>query len=298
MNIKKLAVAAAAALTLPAFAAIAPGGQASGVNAPYNGNGELFMVVFDGEAKVSYAFDMGVQMGPGGAATTGFFFDAQKAEGFSRSWAVNDANWTSFLGQVSVSRLQWAVLAFDTLGPLNVGGTRLFTTIRDGDESRMPELVNGQFTNAIGSSQAGTFFAAVNTTGTHGVSGQAPSFAANGSSVNLESDSGNAYFGEGRIGLSNTLNGNATFSNSNAIGTASSFFYLTRSGSDQLASILIDPFNNAAGRGSFNFNATGAGDAYELSYALAPIPEPGTLAMLLAGGAVLAGVARRNRRQD
>ena len=248
------------AALMNATAAIAPGNQASGGNAAYSGNGELFMAVFDDSAKVSYAFDLGVTMND-------FFAIGQTDAGYQKFWPVNDANWTSFLAQVNPANLQWSVLAFDTVGGTGVGQQRMFTTVKQGDECKVIDctritpgaptgystLVNSKFSNGVGSSQAGTFFNAVNTTGTHGVSGQALDYAVNGSSVNADADPGNAYYGNGSAGLSATLNGNAPFNMANAVGMSSWFYYLTRSGTDQNGGAQVDEFDNLGADGYFGF---------------------------------------------
>jgi hypothetical protein len=281
---RALAAALLVATLLPATAAIAPGNQASGTNAFYNGNGELFMVAFDDTAKISYAFDMGVDMNK-------FFADGQQDAGYQRFWSVNDANWTSFVAQVNPANLQWSVLAFDTVGGTGLGQLRMFSTVRQGDECLMIDcsritpgvptgfstLINAKLQNGIGSSQAGTFFNAVNTTGTHGVPGQPLVYSDNGSSVNADSESGNAYYGASSVGLSATLNGNAPFYMANAVGQSSWFYYLTRSGTDQSAEAQVDEFDNLGADGYFGFTyvdpaidpASPYAGQYVLSYTLA-----------------------------
>jgi len=278
MKLKTLVAALVAAAAAPAFATVSPGISQSGANASYSGNGELFLTVFDSVAKTSYTLDLGV--------TQNAFPAASGSTGLAQSWAVNDANFTSFLSQVSVANLGWAVMALDATGGTAVGGVRLFTTLRNGDEGEFVNLTNQLFTNGTGSAQMGTFFSGINTTGTHGVAGVAPNFAVNGSSVNKDSDSGNGYFGEGSVGLSTNLNGNATFSVANAVGTTSNFYYLGRSGSNQLDTVLVDPFAT-----TFQFASTGSG--YVLS--ASPVPEPESVALLLAGLGVVGMMVRRRR---
>jgi hypothetical protein len=280
-KLKTLAAALVTAFAVPAaFAAIAPG---------TTGNGELFLSVFDDAAKLSYTLDLGVTQNT-------FFTGAQLETGSKYSWVVNDAAFQSFLGQVTPANLQWSVLAIDSTGGTAVGAYRLFNTVRAGDESLVSTAVNGKYFNGMGTSQAGTFFNAVNTTGTHGTPGVPLDYAVNGSSVNADSDAGNAYYGNGSVGLSTTLNNNLPFNMANAVGTASSFYYITRSGTDQNAAVAVDQFNNSQKQGSFLLSAapglTGA-SSYSLSYALAPIPEPQTYALMLAGLVIVSSIARR-----
>lgn len=235
-----------ASLLAPALAAIAPGGPQSGANAGFSGNGELFLSVFDAEAKISYTKDLGITLDD-------FFVWGQQDGGNQRFWALDDAQWSSFLPQTDATALRWSVLGFDTTGGTAQGGLRLFTTAKQGDEGKIGSLTNQRLTNGTGSTQAGTFFVAVNSTPTHGVPGASSDFAVNGSSVNADADPGNGYFGSNSVGLSTTLNGNAPFDNSNPVGESSWFYYLTRSGPVQLNTVLVDEFDNLGHDGYWGF---------------------------------------------
>lgn len=235
-----------ASLLAPAAAAIAPGSAQSGANAGFSGNGELFLSVFDSAAKISYTKDLGITLDD-------FFVWGQQDGGNQRFWAVDDAQWTSFLTQTNPVALRWSVLGFDTTGGTAQGGIRLFTTSRQGDEGRIASMTNQRLTNGTGSTQAGTFFVAVNSTPTHGSPGASSDFAANGSSVNADPDPGNGYFGDNSVGLSTTLNGNAPFDSSNRVGESSWFYFLTRSGAVQLNTVVVDEFDNLGHDGYWGF---------------------------------------------
>jgi PEP-CTERM motif len=240
-----LTLVLAAGSSLPATAAIAPGGAQSGANALWSGNGELFVSVFDATAKISYTRDLGVTVND-------FFVWGQQDGGNQRFWTLDDANWNGFLAQVNPAALRWSVLGFDTTGGTISGGVRLFTTARQGDEGKIAGFTNQLFTNGTGAAQAGTFFTAINSTGTHGVAGTAPDFAVHGNSVNADTDPGNGYFGS-TSGLTSTLNGNAPFDSSNAVGNSSWYYYLTRSGAVQTATVLVDEFDNLSHDGYWGF---------------------------------------------
>jgi hypothetical protein len=231
-----------------ASAAIAPGGPQSGANAGYSGNGELFLSVFDAEARLSYTKDLGVTLDD-------FFVWGQQDAGNQRFWAITgaDAQWNTFLPQTNRTALRWSVLGFDTTGGTAQGGVRLFTTARQGDEGKVSTLTNQRFSTGTGSSQAGTFFVAVNSTPTHGAPGAGSDFVVNGSSVNADADPGNGYFGSNSVGLSTTLNGNAPFDSSNPAGDSSWFYFLTRSGSVQLNTVVVDEFDNLSHDGYWGF---------------------------------------------
>jgi hypothetical protein len=294
MKFKHIVLTAGVALGAPAFAAISPGSSQSGASAAYSGNGELFLAVYDAEAKISYAKDLGVTQ-------NAFFVDAQKPEGFTKTWALDDAYWTEFLGKVNVQNLEWTVLASDMTGGTAAGGIRLFTTAKTGEEGLIGTMSNAALTTSLGAAQLGTFFNAVNTTGSHGTVGVPLDFGIDGTSVNADTDPGNAYFGI--PGSGPTLNGNAPFSSGNMVDVASYFFAVTRSGTSQTGKVTVDEFDNDRHEGTFLLSsglmssrlldAAAANGGYSLTYTLAPVPEPQTYALMLLGLGALGFMARR-----
>lgn len=269
------------ALALPSTAAIAPGSS---------GNGELFLNVYDPTAKVSFAYDIGIRM-------TDFFIQGQPDGGTQTFWNVSrsgdadNAIFTKFLSLVSASNLLWSVVAIDSDGSnANIGDIRLFTTVKQGDESKVAATTNTKLSTGIGSTIAGTFFGTVNSTNlvTLGQSTQATSdvasqtdYSINGSSYVVSSDPGSAYYGK-TAGLTPTYNGNTSFSAANAVGASSWFYYLTRSGSAQGGAVIVDEFDNGdglnAGSGhdgywgfaKVNDSSSPYNNSYLLSYTLAP----------------------------
>lgn len=271
MQFKTLAAAAALALAAPAFAAIAPGST---------GNGELFFVAQDATAKVSYTLDLGLRMDTVAACET-------PGNPVCKNYTFNiaaDANWQAFDAAADLSIVTWAVIAMDSTGPLQANTHRLLTTVRTSDTAKIGNLTNQQISNGTGATQGGQFFGSVNATGTHTPQND---FTVNGSSVNFENvGSGLAYFGKAG-GLTPTLNGNAPFNMTNAIGNAEIPLYLlSRSSSSQGSMVSVNRLNQP------NINFSASFDGQNL---VAVVPEPSTYAMMLGGLLALGFLARRRR---
>jgi hypothetical protein len=279
MMIKKIAAAAALLVAAPAFAAIAT-----------QGNGELFLAVFDDVTKVSYIKDLGLYQNDFKS-----LFDGAGAGGTKIFSLAGDANWTTFANASVAANQKWAVVALDNTGGTAIGGVRLFTTSKNtaANLTNMAKWTGQQFTNGTGSTQLQTLFNTVNNTGSHGTIGVALDYTINGSSVNFDADAGNGYFGQ--PGSGEFFNGTATFSNANAVGATSNFYQLSRSSaSNQSAFIAVDLFavKNDAIKTTMKFTTTGAGPVLTVS----AVPEPSSYAMLLAGLAGVGFVARRRKQ--
>lgn len=80
-----------------------------------------------------------------------------------------------------------------------------------------------------------------------------------------------------------------TFSNLNAVGTDSAFYKVSGSSSSAGAFVLLDKFNNAQKQASWAF------DGSSLNYSLAPVPEPESYALMLAGIAAVGLMIKRRR---
>ena len=227
-------------LAAPARAAIADG--------PAN-NGELFLVIQDATAQISYTLDMGVRMND-------FFVLAQQDEGVQRFWGVSptiDLNLQSFLTQTNPANYVWAVMAIDSFGPAQSNNQRLFTTARQGEEGNISRTISTSLRSGIGNTSFANFLNTVNESGTHG--GRPLDFSINGSSVNNISEPGAGYFGEGG-GTGPRLQGGALpFDVTNPLGSSSWFYQIGSTATVGPAS--VDEFDNigagSAGDGYFGF---------------------------------------------
>lgn len=245
----------------------------------YKENGELVFVVSDSAAKISYTLDLGLDM-------TAFLIAAQQETSTQMFFPIADPQWTDFLTQTAGGDYRWTVFGVVPNAGTAPGRNRLFTTVRQGQESLISTMDNSLLTQGNSISTSRVFIDAVNTTGTHGATGQVPNFPVNGSSVNAAAVNKNSFFGEGSYIFSDTLLGKAPFSMSNKVGDSSWFYYLTRSGVAQTEPILVDEFDNLGHDGYWGFTkvADDANSPYKGQYLLSYTLEASGLKASTAAG--------------
>jgi len=257
MKLKKLAAALAlAAAGAPAFAAI-----------DTSNNSELFAVVWD-ETVGSYTMDLGISLNTflANASTAGYGFSAAVGGAFAQYTAAD----TNLADGTATSGTRWALFAVDSESFGDPTDTRYLTTANGAGVP--PTVTNGTLNTIV--PQLATFAADASQTGTHGVA-----VANNGNSFNPSGSLGtfveSTYFGNPALGL------NA----GNLIGSSSSVYFYDNTSYD-----LDALASRAAFAGTASFNGS------TFSYTVAAIPEPGGIALMLAGMSALGFVGRRVNR--
>lgn len=234
-----------------------------------SGGGELFFVAYDSTpgVKASFIKDLGVTFNSFLAAPT-----------YSTLGSLNvssDSNWTSYLGLVgNLSSTKWAVVGnLQNATPNNANGSKLLAT-----SSSLPTGTNAQVASAAGE---------INNVFLLDIADASP--AATNNSYVFDSSVGTAK-NWAQIEQS-SINSNVSFSISNNVGDAANFYQLVRSSNRGSTAATVSTVLSQASTG-YQWQFDGA----TVFAAAAPVPEPETYAMLLAGLAIVGGIARRRRR--
>lgn len=258
-NLKTLVAAVAfAGASMSAMAGIQGTGAAGG--------SELVFYAYDVNAGTSFVRDLGITFDAFLAAPTPFT---------PVSFAA-DANWTSYKDSVAgdLSNTQWGVFGAKFTAN-NAGGYRVLTTATDNLPSVTPQSTgNLQGSNA----QFAGFLTNL---------GDASPVAVN-----------NSYFASAAITTSenwsvlmqNTLGGKlSSMTTTNALGHGANFYQIVRGANNASGVTLSTVFGQAPSVGG------GVQWGFDNDRLVIAVPEPETYGLMLAGLALVAGVARRRR---
>jgi PEP-CTERM motif len=261
---------------LAAAVLVATSGVASAaMDLPSTGTSSLFLMAYDNVALRTYSFDTGLSYEQ--------FFAGGRTAGTGVTTAGTTFSFTlpsfsTFLAGLDTANVRWGVFGGDqnqSLGPTGAGvmmtGSGTGGTVAG--NTRVANI-NGNNSNMINDH---------NFLGTHPT-------AANGWAIKnsdpgqLNSDGG---YGGRMLGSANNFNGNTSFNVTGAIGDSLNFFLFDR-GTPLVTT--KSTFQNALGNATWTLSSNG-----NLVYT-APVPEPGTYAMMLAGLLTLGAVARRRMK--
>jgi PEP-CTERM motif len=219
---------------------------------------EMVLVAFDAANSITYTKDLG---------TTIAEFDF--ATGGSRSLTLD--GWSSFVSTagINLAAVRWGIFANDVLAPAAMYSTAS-TTLSGGTNPNLSRIsaVNQNMTNLMTNS---------NVLGTHATAADGWAVAVGGPA----NDQGATLYGTG--------NNMQTAIVSNGLLTQDLSFYSYTNGS--AGTSVRTGFGNSLGRGVFSLNEQAGALVYT-----APVPEPGTYALMFAGLMTLGAVARRRTK--
>jgi PEP-CTERM motif len=253
----KLKVLAAAALIAAGASTHAAVETGSGVN-----SGELVFVAYDPTTLLSYSFDTGLR-----------YQDFLPTTTSSVTFSLD--NFGSFLSQVGSANqagIRWGVFGSDGTSPIGMLTTQNGTGGSNPAQSRIANINSG----------IGSFFAVHNPLGTHATQ-------ANGSAI-YQADSATAGtdggYGGRLLGPNNNFNSNLSF---NATGALNESLNFVRFSSPTALTSTRTQFATTLGASTWSVNGN------NLVFT-APVPEPSTYALMLAGLGALGFMARRRNQ--
>lgn len=266
-------------MTLAAGAlALAFAGQASAAIVTTAGFGNnLILSVWDATNSTSFTANLGTTMqsfmtGAGltvtGTATAPVTTIADTAANNS---SVSVAGLSTYLATASANTV-WSVVAANTA----VVSTNTYGILTTSTAASIPtfSVIPGSLGNLNGNYVAGV----------NGIMGA-------GTTATATSASGAAYVGFSGNGMGNNFGTLTPFTNTAAIGQSQNFFFLTPvKVGFSYSKVTGTQFTNANGASAWTLAANGT-----LSYAVAPVPEPGEWLLMLSGLALIGFIATRRK---
>lgn len=271
-----------------AAAAVVAGGANAAIDNVATGNSSLLFVALDANSNISLIIDLGINVndfvtsnaltsGLTSSQTWNFATNTSTLSASGNDWS---AAYATFVAAQSGGDFTWGVIGGDNLtgGVAPTNNRSLYAT---GNATQAEMLLMN--TSTPPSTALGTmanFIATVNNLGTHQT-------AANGAAATTAAD-GLAYLPES---VRENFGGQLTWSYLLANGETSTFQRV-----QQFTNPLVFQFGNPTTQDSLS--AAPIGFTFDIStntLTLAPVPEPGTYAMLLAGLAAVGFMARRRK---
>lgn len=245
------------------------------------GNGSLVAVAYDATDKATFVFDTGLRTNDILANPTG-----NLSFNFGSS-----TNWQSFLSLAGANDIQWTVFSNNDVAATS--NYKILTTAAAGvTNTTGGNSINSALLNAA--NIPNPWLTAINSVVDPATSTAFTTVAVNGTAYDFGSQ-----IDAGALGTA--FNGNVKFQTTASIGTAQSFYQLTRNGTANLTKINVTGLgvnaNNPAGAdqtGQWLLAASGA-LTYTATAPVATVPEPESLALSLTGIAAIGFMAWRRR---
>lgn len=281
-------------IAMAAVLATSASSSFAAIDGATSGNGSLLLNFISqggtsatsGGDDMSALFDLGVSMneviGWNGLA------------GFSKTWSLNSANfggaWNSLLNfSTNDAAIEFNVIALDNTDKTTLaGGSRYLTTY---NANTFVSLTNSNLNGFDGMDK---YVIANNPRGTHATE-------ADGASVATPTDPTDSYFRAiNGFGMGDTWLQKTTADTTKTLSTAQNFWYLETTAAGGTTQAKKTAFgvdldrNGTIGAGEFAKWSVDM-NAGTVTYA-APVPEPETFAMLLAGLGLMGSIVRRRRK--
>ncbi|MDD5364345.1 MAG: PEPxxWA-CTERM sorting domain-containing protein [Gallionellaceae bacterium] len=255
-------------MIVAALAFAAAGSANAAISPSTTGNGELFLVVSDTTAGYSFVGDLGIAMDS---------FDAS----VNQSFVLTDwSQWSAFSTAIggNLSNATFAVMAVDSTGTA-AGADRLWTS--SSAKYVVADDIAATKSAQLGAAttQADMLLGRLNTN--TGTLGGDMDTVANGSAYSSTAETTTYWYNN----VGDSLAAKLPFSQFTSASEAANFGFMVTGGTQ--SSLTLINYTEAAGQWSFQ------GGNLNYAMATAPVPEPETYALMLAGLGLVGFMARR-----